>query len=121
MPGTAWQTDGVVSVQAGSLISSPEPTMIFFGFVGFWAILGSAVLFVGNGPSKGWFTWTLVGGDAAKAGCEIKRTIVSRGTSMNHPAAVDRKIFLFLILTSCPGWTKIIHQSFDLGILYMNV
>jgi len=86
---------------------------MFIGFVGFWAILGSAVLFVGNGPSKGLFTWTLGGGDEAFAGCEIKRTIVSRGTSMNHAAAVDRKIFRFLILTSCPGRAKILHQSLD--------
>ena len=110
-----------MSVQAGSFISSFEPTMMFFGFIGFWAILGSAVLLVGNGPSKGLFTWTLVGDDAAKAGCEIKRTIVTRGTSMNHATAVDRKTFLFLILTSCPGWTKILHQGFDLGILYLTV
>lgn len=110
-----------MSVQGGSLISSFAPTMIFFGLVGFWAILGSAVLFVGNGPSKGLFTWILGGGDEAFAECEIKRTIVSRGTSMNHAAAVDRKIFRFLILTSCSGWTKILHQSLDLGILYLNV
>src|SRR5215467_4051102 len=103
----------MVSVQAGSLISSFAPTMMFFGLVGFWAILGSAVLLVGNGPSKGLFTWTLGGGDEAFAGCERKRTSVSSGTSINHAAAVDRKSFLFLIRTSCPGWTKILHQSFD--------
>ena len=39
---------------------------------------------------------------------------------MNHAAAVDRNTFLFLILTSCPGWTKTIYQGFDLGILYIE-
>src|SRR5437870_10106502 len=56
MPGTTGQEDGYVSVQGGSAISSPDPTMTFRGFVGFWAMLGSACLFVGNGPENGAFT-----------------------------------------------------------------
>ena len=47
-------------MHGGSAISSPEPTMMLRGFVGFWAMLGSACLFVGNGPALGTFTCSSV-------------------------------------------------------------
>src|SRR5439155_8077713 len=104
IPGTTGQDDGKVSVQGGSAISSPEPTMMFSGFVGFWAMLGSACLFVGKGPGFDAFTCR---SDVVTAGramaFELGAMVVTRTVSATAAAPANiRGLIKAASLPTCP-------------------